>query len=149
MAGNFLPAFREPTVIIATATSPGTSLTQTTELANAAIDQLLQVDGVETVGYRAGRAERGDHVVPVSTVEFDVEFEHDTERSRDEILADLRAVMKGIPGTFSAFSGPLADRVGHMLSGMLRVISLDLRKPESNNKRLFHRFVLRSIANEP
>ncbi len=126
MAGNFLPAFREPTVIIATATSPGTSLMQTTELANAAIDQLLQVDGVETVGYRAGRAERGDHVVPVSTVEFDVEFTHGTERSHEEILHDLREVMRGIPGTFSAFSGPLADRVGHMLSGVNAKIAVKI-----------------------
>ena len=126
MGGNFLPPFREPTAVIATAAAPGTSLTQTTELADRAIDLLLKVPGVETVGYRAGRAERGDHVVPVSTVEFDVEFDPETERTREELMADLRTTMKGIPGTFSAMSGPLADRVGHMLSGVSAKIAVKI-----------------------
>lgn len=135
MPGNFLPAFREPTVLIATAAAPGTSLTQTTELSNAAIDQLLEVPGVETVAYRAGRAERGDHVVPVSTVEFDVEFDPETERTREEILVDLREVMKRVPGTFSAFGGPLADRVGHMLSGINAKVAVKIFGPDLDELR--------------
>lgn len=126
MGGNFLPPFREPSAVIATAAAPGTSLKQTTDLANAALDQLLKVPGVELVGYRAGRAERGDHVVPVSTVEFDVEFDEESGRSREEMLEDLRKTMKSIPGTFSAFSGPLADRVGHMLSGVSAKVAVKI-----------------------
>ncbi|MGI9239365.1 MAG: efflux RND transporter permease subunit, partial [Verrucomicrobiales bacterium] len=74
MGGAFLPPFREPTAVIAMTTAPGTSLKTTTELSLTAQDLLLKIPDVETVGYRVGRAERGDHVVPVSTVEFDVEF---------------------------------------------------------------------------
>ena len=74
MGGNFLPAFREPTVLVAMTTAPGTSLKQTRELADTAQDLLLKIPEIETVGYRVGRAERGDHVVPVSTVEIDIEF---------------------------------------------------------------------------
>ncbi|MEM9015610.1 MAG: efflux RND transporter permease subunit [Verrucomicrobiota bacterium] len=141
MGGNFLPAFREPTAVIATAAAPGTSLSQTTELADTALDQLLQIPEVETVGYRAGRAERGDHVVPVSTVEFDVEFDDQGERSRDEILTEIRQTMKGIPGTFSAISGPLADRIGHMLSGVsakvaVKVYGRDLEELRSLGTRI-------------
>ncbi len=130
MGGNFLPAFREPTAVIATAAAPGTSLKQTTELADTALDQLLKIPEVETVGYRAGRAERGDHVVPVSTVEFDVEFDDSGERSRDQILAHIRETMKGIPGTFSAISGPLADRIGHMLSGVSAKVAVKIYGPD-------------------
>ena len=118
MGGNFLPAFREPTVLVAMTTAPGTSLKQTRELSDTAQDLLLQIPEVETVAYRVGRAERGDHVVPVSTVEFDVEFVREHERSRSEVLEDIRSIMQTIPGTFSALSGPLADRIGHMLSGV-------------------------------
>ncbi len=130
MGGNFLPPFREPTVLVATTTAPGTSLKQTTEIAAMAQDLLLQVPEVKTVGYRVGRAERGDHVVPVSTVEFDVEFREDSERSREELLAALRAKMKGIPGTFSAMSGPLADRIGHMLSGVSAKVAIKVYGPD-------------------
>jgi len=133
MGGNFLPAFREPSVVIAMATAPGTSLKTTTELSATAQDQLLKIPGVETVGYRVGRAERGDHVVPVSTVEFDVEF--DDTRDREEMLIDMRATMKTIPGTFSAFSGPLADRIGHMLSGVSAKIAVKIYGPELDTLR--------------
>ena len=39
--------------------------------------QILSVPEVRKVGRRLGRAERGDHVVPVSTAEFDVDFRDD------------------------------------------------------------------------
>lgn len=135
MGGNFLPPFREPTVVVATTTAPGTSLKQTTEIAALAQDLLLQVPEVETVGYRVGRAERGDHVVPVSTVEFDVEFREEEGRPREEVMADLRTKMKGIPGTFSAMSGPLADRVGHMLSGVSAKVAVKVYGPELSELR--------------
>ncbi|MDF1659558.1 MAG: efflux RND transporter permease subunit, partial [Verrucomicrobiales bacterium] len=135
MGGNFLPAFREPTAVVATATAPGTSLKQTTGMADKAVDLLLRIPEVETVGYRAGRAERGDHVVPVSTVEFDVEFDDTGERNRDEILAEIRTTMQGIPGTFSAISGPLADRIGHMLSGVSAKVAVKIYGPDLGELR--------------
>ncbi len=134
MGKNFLPAFREPTVLVATTTSPGTSLRQTNEIAAVADELLLSVPGVTTVGHRVGRAERGDHVVPVSTVEFDIEFD-DSERPRDEILEEIRRKMQGIPGTFSALSGPLADRVGHMLSGVSAKIAVKVYGPSLEENR--------------
>jgi len=130
MGGNFLPAFREPTALIAMTTAPGTSLKQTTELSETAQNLLLQIPEVATVGYRVGRAERGDHVVPVSTVEFDVEFSEDGGRDRDEVLAEIRAVMRTIPGTFSALSTPLADRIGHMLSGVSAKVAVKIYGPD-------------------
>jgi Cu/Ag efflux pump CusA len=133
MGGNFLPAFREPSAVIATTMAPGTSLKQTTGIADAALDRLLEIPEIESVAYRAGRAERGDHVVPVSTVEFEVEFDEHAERPRSEILASVRGTMQKFPGTFSAMSGPLADRIGHMLSGVsakvaIKVYGTDLEK---------------------
>lgn len=135
MGGNFLPPFKEPTAVVATTTAPGTSLKQTTEISAIAQDLLLQIPEVETVGYRVGRAERGDHVVPVSTVEFDVEFKKESTRSRADILADVRETMKSIPGTFSAISGPLADRIGHMLSGVSAKVAIKIYGPELNELR--------------
>jgi len=130
MGGNFLPPFREPTAVVAMTTAPGTSLKTTTELSLTAQDLLLQIPEVTTVGYRVGRAERGDHVVPVSTVEFEVEFEESEERSRDEVVDEIRATMRGIPGTFSAISTPLADRIGHMLSGVSAKIAVKIYGPD-------------------
>lgn len=130
MGSNFLPGFREPTAIVATTMSPGTSLATTTNLAHTAEDLLLKIPGVETVGFRVGRAERGDHVVPVSTVEFDIEFDPETTRERDEISADISQTMASIPGSFSVVSGPLADRIGHMLSGVSAQVAVKIFGPD-------------------
>ncbi len=135
MGGNFLPAFREPTALVAMTTAPGTSLKQTTELSKTAQDLLLQIPEVDTVGYRVGRAERGDHVVPVSTVEFDIEFTEGSERSRAEVLEEIRLKMRTIPGTFSAMSTPLADRIGHMLSGVSAKVAVKIYGPELSELR--------------
>jgi len=130
MGGNFLPSFREPTALAAMTTAPGTSLKTTTGLSRTAQDLLLQLSGVETVGYRVGRAERGDHVVPVSTVEFDIEFSDEGEANREEVLQQIRATMRSIPGTFTAISGPLADRIGHMLSGVSAKVAVKIFGPD-------------------
>lgn len=124
MAGNFLPPFQEPTVLVATTTPPGTSLEQTTRVALRAQKLLLGIPEVKTVGYRVGRAERGDHVVPVSTVEFDIDFFRPLERKRSAVMTDIRQTMTTLPGTFSALSTPLADRIGHMLSGVSAKIAI-------------------------
>ena len=124
MGGNFLPPFREPTLVIATTTPPGTSLQQTTQIAHRAQQLLLKIPEIKMVAYRVGRAEKGDHVVPVSTVEFDVEFFPEHQNKRTEIMIKVRQVMKEFPGTFSAMSGPLADRIGHMLSGVSAKVAI-------------------------
>ncbi|MDG1892433.1 MAG: efflux RND transporter permease subunit [Verrucomicrobiota bacterium] len=132
MGKDFLPAFEEETALVALTTAPGTSLQQTAEIADIADRLLLAIPEVRKVGRRHGRAERGDHVVPVSTVEFDIDFETG-KRPRSEVMEHIRQTMRTIPGTFSALSGPLADRVGHMLSGVpakvaIKVFGTDLEE---------------------
>ncbi|YCM45768.1 efflux RND transporter permease subunit [Verrucomicrobiaceae bacterium 227] len=130
MGKNFLPTFREPTSVIATTASPGTSLTQTNRISHTAMRLIGEIPEVKSVSYRAGRAENGDHVVPVSTVEFEVEFEEHFERSKQEVLKDLSDAMKSIPGTFSAMSSPLGDRIGHMLSGVSAKVAVKIIGPD-------------------
>jgi len=135
MGGNFLPAFREPTAVIATTMAPGTSLNTTVDVSRTAQDLLLGIKGVDVVGYRAGRAERGDHVVPVSTVEFEIEFDKYGEENRAEVMENIRKTMKSIPGTFSAISTPLADRIGHMLSGVSAKVAVKIFGPDLEELR--------------
>jgi len=135
MGGNFLPAFREPTAVIATTMAPGTSLKTTRDVSLTAQDLLLRIEGVKTVGFRLGRAERGDHVVPVSTVEFELDFDKYGQENREKVMADVRDTMRSIPGTFSALSTPLADRIGHMLSGVSAKVAVKIFGPDLGELR--------------
>src|SRR5690606_16326467 len=90
---------------------------------------LLEIPEVKSVGRRAGRAERDDHVMPVSVNEFDVEFTG-RGRERAEVFADIREKLGGIPGTFAALGQPIGHRLSHMLSGVSAKIAVKIHGPD-------------------
>jgi CzcA family heavy metal efflux pump len=135
MGKDFLPRFREETILVAATASPGTSLPEMNRIADILERELLAVDGVAKVGRRLGRAERGDHVVPVSTAEFDVDFVPDSPRPRAEIVAEINERLRRVPGAFAAISGPLADRIGHMLSGVSAPVAVKIFGPDLGELR--------------
>ena len=141
MNKDFLPKFREETALVAATTAPGTSLEEMNRISDVLEQQILSVPEVRQVGRRLGRAERGDHVVPVSSVEFDVDFKEGGEshgkkgRSRKEILDDISAKIRTVPGVFGVVSGPLADRIGHMLSGVSAPVAVKIFGPDLEKLR--------------
>ncbi|PTX99847.1 CusA/CzcA family heavy metal efflux RND transporter [Verrucomicrobia bacterium LW23] len=142
MGKDFLPRFREETLLIAATSSPGTSLEEMNKIADVLESQILTVPEVYKVGRRLGRAERGDHVVPVSTAEFDVDFRTDDTahgsakgRSRKEIQDDLNARLRAVPGVFTVIGGPLADRIGHMMSGVSAPVAVKIFGPDLERLR--------------
>jgi CzcA family heavy metal efflux pump len=129
MGQEFLPAFNEGSATISLASAPGTSLDQTNEIGEAAVRVLQSIQGVKSVGRRAGRAERDDHVMPVSVNEFDVEF-HEGGRPRDEVFAEIRARLGKMPGTFLNIGQPIGHRLSHMLSGVSAKIAVKVFGPD-------------------
>lgn len=131
MSKDFLPAFHEETVIVTTGAAPGTSLSEMENLAKAVEDQIRAVPEVHNVGRRIGRAERSDHVVPVSNAEFDIDFKKGAStRSNQEILDDIRQRVRTVPGTFSVLSGPLSHRISHLLSGVTAPVAVKIFGPD-------------------
>lgn len=125
MSKDFLPAFHEETAVVTTAAAPGTSLEEMSVIAAAIEEQIRKVPEVRNVGRRIGRAERSDHVMPVSNVEFDLDFyKGKSTRSNKEILDDIRAQIRTVPGTFSVISGPLSHRISHLLSGVTAPVAV-------------------------
>jgi CzcA family heavy metal efflux pump len=140
MSKDFLPAFKEETLLIAVTSAPGTSLEEMNKISDVLEQQILSVPEVRKVGRRLGRAERGDHVVPVSTVEFDVDFRDavrsgSRQRSRKEITDEIGRRVRSVPGVFAALGGPLADRIGHMLSGVSAPVAVKIFGPDLEQLR--------------
>lgn len=117
MGKEFLPAFNEGSATISLANAPGTSLTQTNEVGEVGVRLLQEIPEVKSVGRRAGRAERDDHVVPVSVNEFDVEF-HEGGRPREIVFKEIREKLSTMPGTALNVGQPIGHRLSHMLSGV-------------------------------
>ena len=134
MGKEFLPTFNEGSATISFASAPGISLKQSNEVGRKAVELLLQIPEVKSVGRRAGRAERDDHVMPVSVNEFDVEF-HEGGRHREEVFAEIREKLKGIPGTFVNVGQPIGHRLSHMLSGVSAKIAVKIHGPDLDTLR--------------
>ena len=129
MGKEFLPTFNEGSATISLAGAPGTSLAQSNEIGEVGVRLLQGVDGVKSVGRRAGRAERDDHVMPVSVNEFDVEF-NEGGKPREIVFAEIREKLKAIPGTFVNVGQPIGHRLSHMLSGVSAKIAVKIFGPD-------------------
>jgi Cu/Ag efflux pump CusA len=95
MNKDFLPKFQEETALVAATTAPGTSLEEMNKISDVHRTADSSVPEVRKVGRRLGRAERGDHVVPVSTAEFDVDFRE--PEGEDPMRAKAAAAKKSSP----------------------------------------------------
>lgn len=129
MGKEFLPAFNEGSATISLVSAPGTSLSQSNEIGEVGVRLLQSIKEVKSVGRRAGRAERDDHVMPVSVNEFDVEF-HETGRPRAVVFAEIRKLLSAIPGTFVNVGQPIGHRLSHMLSGVSAKIAVKIFGPD-------------------
>jgi CzcA family heavy metal efflux pump len=131
---EFLPAFNEGSATISLASAPGTSLNQANEIGEIGVRLLQEIPEVRSIGRRTGRAERDDHVVPVSVNEFDVEF-HEAGRPREVVFEEIRERLATIPGTFVAVGQPIGHRLAHMLSGVSARIAIKVFGPDLDELR--------------
>lgn len=129
MGKEFLPSFNEGSASISLASGPGTSLAQSNEIGEVAVRLLQDMPEIKSIGRRAGRAERDDHVMPVSVNELDIEFK-ECGRPREEVFAEIRERLGTIPGVFVNVGQPIGHRLAHMLSGVSAKIAVKLYGPE-------------------
>ena len=130
MGRRFLPEFNEGSATISLGAAPGTSLAQSNEIGEVAVAILRKIPEVKSVGRRTGRAERDDHVMPVSVNEFDVEF-HDSGRPRKIVFDEIRnQLTTHLPGTFTNVGQPIGHRLSHMLSGVSFKIAVKIFGPD-------------------
>jgi Cu(I)/Ag(I) efflux system membrane protein CusA/SilA len=112
----FLPEFNEGSLTISVVTMPGTSLEESNKLGNLVEEILLSHPCIKTTARRTGRAELDEHAQGVNSAELDARFELD-ERSKDQMLEELRKSLSVVPGTNITIGQPLGHRIDHMLSG--------------------------------
>ena len=122
---SFLPPFNEGSFTINVSTMPGVSLEESDRIGAKVEEILLSIPEIQTVGRKTGRAELDEHALGVNSSEIEAPFVL-TDRSKDEVLAEVREKMKVIPGINLEVGAPITHRIDAMLSGTSANIAIKL-----------------------
>jgi len=151
MGGEFLPRFNEGALTIAAMAPPGVSLEESNRIAQRIEEMLMEIPEVKHISRRTGRAELDEHAENVDFSEIDVGLLQPERpkpglhyavlravpglhrwgvdqvgRSRDEVLAEIREIVREVPGVKINLGQPISHRLDHMMSGIRSQIAVKL-----------------------
>ena len=135
---SFLPEFNEGTFTVFLMAPPGTSLQESNRLAQGVERRIAEIEGVQSVTRRTGRAERDEHAEPVSSSEIEVTVL--PGYAREAIRTELDDILTDIPGITTMIGQPIEHRLSHILSGTPAAIAINVFGDDLS--------MLRSLAGE-
>ncbi len=129
MGREFLPPFNEGALNINVNLPPGTSLRESNRVGNLVETALHEIPEVVSTTRRTGRAELDEHAAGVNTSELEV-VTRESDRSRSEVMEDVRQKLGTIPGAAVEVGQPMSHRIDHLLSGTRAQIAIKLFGPD-------------------
>ena len=122
---SFLPPFNEGSFTINISSLPGISLEESDKMGHRAEELLLSIPEIQTVARKTGRTELDEHALGVNVSEIEAPFEL-KDRSRSELVAEVREKLGTIVGANVEIGQPISHRIDAMLSGTKANIAIKL-----------------------
>ena len=122
---SFLPPFNEGSFTTNISSLPGISLEESDKMGHRAEELLLSIPEIQTVARKTGRAELDEHALGVNVSEIEAPFEL-KDRSRSELVAEVREKLGTIVGANVEIGQPISHRIDAMLSGTKANIAIKL-----------------------
>lgn len=122
---SFLPSFNEGSFTVNVSTLPGIALDESDKIGREAEKMLLSIPEIQTVARKTGRAELDEHSFGVNSSEIEAPYKL-TNRTRGEVVKDVREKLATIPGANIEIGQPISHRIDAMLSGTESQIAIKL-----------------------
>lgn len=122
---SFLPGFNEGSMTINVSTLPGVSLEESDKIGRRAEEIILSIPEVRTTARKTGRAELDEHSFGANVSEIEAPYTL-RDRTRGEMVRELRAKLSTLPGTNIEIGQPISHRIDAMLSGTEAQIAIKL-----------------------
>ena len=143
----FIPPFNEGAVQVNALLQPGTSLATSNRIGMMIEKRLLQLESVDTLVRRTGRAELDEHAEGVNVSEIVLEVSPGADR--EETIEEIRQAMTEIPGVIANTEQPIQHLISHMLSGVKADIGIKLYGDDLDLLRIKAREMEAAIADVP
>lgn len=128
---SFLPEFNEGSFQVSLILDPDASLETSNRFGKRLEDVLYNIEGVQHVGRRTGRAAGDEHAMPVSVTEAIITIDPTVDRSREDLLREIRdRVAEDFPGVITATEQPLKHLLDHLLSGVTASVAIKISGPD-------------------
>ncbi|MGN0212915.1 MAG: efflux RND transporter permease subunit [Muribaculaceae bacterium] len=122
---SFLPPFNEGSFTINVSLMPGVALEESDKIGCEAEKIILSVPEITTVSRKTGRAERAEHSFGVNVSEIEAPYMI-ADRTKSEIVKELRHKLSEIPGANIEIGQPISHRIDAMLSGSKAQIAIKI-----------------------
>jgi len=122
---SFLPPFNEGSLTVNVSTLPGISLEESNKIGHEAEQIILSIPEIRTVARKTGRAELDEHSLGVNMSELEAPYTL-RNRSRNEMVRELREKLSHIPGVNIEIGQPISHRIDAMLSGTESQIAIKI-----------------------
>ena len=129
IGSDFMPQLDEGAFLLQTVLPAEAALDEVDRLNHRVEDVLRQVPEVEDVVRRTGRAERTEDPMPHTVSDVLVVLKADRSRGLEEIEADMREQLEGMPGVAVLFTTPLGMRIDEGLGGTPADLSVQNLRP--------------------
>jgi len=130
IGSDFMPQLDEGAFLLQTILPAEAALDEVDRLNHRVEDILREVPEVEEVVRRTGRAERTEDPMPHTVSDVLVVLKPGRSRDLEEIEADMRERLEGLPGIAVLFTTPLGMRIDEGLGGTPADLSVRIFGPD-------------------
>jgi cobalt-zinc-cadmium resistance protein CzcA len=130
IGSDFMPQLDEGAFLLQTILPAEAALDEVDRLNHRVEDVLRQVSEVDDVVRRTGRAERTEDPMPHTVSDVLVVLKSGRSRPLEDIEADMRGRLEGMPGVAVLFTTPLGMRIDEGLGGTPADLSVRIFGPD-------------------